>query len=279
MTISSTTVETTTALGNGVTTDFVIGFTFQDNDHIQVTLIDQSMTPYTRTVLVYGAAADKYTIKANDPLLGWIETDPGTHVSMGTAPTANQRLTIRRIAPATQTVDYSAAIAFPADDHEEQMDKATMVIQQISEQISRCIQYPSYPVPTDDQLNAQTYIDALDADVAAAEAAQVAAAASQVAAAASEVAAAASAAAAAVSAASLVRYKANVAFDGSETFKSVDVSGSITDSRDANWQLSDNANDYEILAVKITKPTAGTVRIDSDPPLAAGSYRLTGVQC
>lgn len=127
-TITGTTTKTISTLGNGVTTNYTIGFTFLANADLEVYLRDESVTPATETLLVYGSGAGKYTITGGDP---------GTTVVVGTAPTATQRVVIRRAEPKTQTVDYQDTAAFPADDHETQMDKMTMVIQQLSEEISR----------------------------------------------------------------------------------------------------------------------------------------------
>jgi hypothetical protein len=46
-TVSSTTTQTSAALGNGVTTSYTIGFSFEDNDHITVYLQEESVSPYT----------------------------------------------------------------------------------------------------------------------------------------------------------------------------------------------------------------------------------------
>lgn len=121
-TITSTTNETVCALGNGVTTNYTIGFSFKDNDHIEVYNEDQSTTPYTRTLLVYGAGAGKYTITGGDP---------GTTVVMGTANTSSKRCIIKRVTPRKQEVDYEETESFPAEDHEEQMDKAVMMLQEM----------------------------------------------------------------------------------------------------------------------------------------------------
>lgn len=67
-------------------------------------------------------------------------------------------------------------------------------------------------------------------------------------------------------------------FDGVITLLNVDVSADITDARNAQWQLRDNANDFEIMYVTILATSASNVRITTNVPLTAGSYRLIGVE-
>ena len=121
-TISSTTTETVSALGNGSTTNFTIGFTFQSVSQVAVWLQDESTTPYTRTQLTYGSGTGKFTITG---------TSPGTTVVMGTAPSSTQRVVIRRVVPLTQTVSYSQNAPFPASSHEQQMDRMAMALQEM----------------------------------------------------------------------------------------------------------------------------------------------------
>lgn len=74
------------------------------------------------------------------------------------------------------------------------------------------------------------------------------------------------------------KFSADQAFDGSQLTKDVDVSSEISDARTAQWQLLDNANDFEIMYVQITMTSASNVRITTDMPLPAGSYRLVGIE-
>jgi hypothetical protein len=129
-TVSDTDVRTVTALGNGVTTNYTIGFTFQDNDDVEVYLEDESTTPYTITQKVYGAGASKFTITGGDP---------GTTVVMGTAPTSTQRVIIKRHMALTQSVDYNESEAFPAESHERAMDKMTLLLQELDYNINQKI--------------------------------------------------------------------------------------------------------------------------------------------
>lgn len=220
MSVTSQVVRTVTALGNGSNTNHTIGFPFQDNDHIEVWVEDQSVTPYTLTQLVYGAGAGKFTITGGDP---------GTTVVMGTALSTTKRAVIQRVTPKKQTVDYQGTLAFPADDHEEQMDREVMMFLELYDKFGRCLQFwhtssinPFFPSnsaaglllrinDTHDGLDYGPSLDEFDADVAAAAASAAAALVSEGAAAASAANAATSAAAAVLSAAAAALSAANAA--------------------------------------------------------------------
>ena len=74
------------------------------------------------------------------------------------------------------------------------------------------------------------------------------------------------------------KYAVDQSFDGIITQKDVTVSSEIADARNAQWQLRDNANDFEILYVTIKATSASNVRITTNVPLPAGSYRLLGAE-
>lgn len=74
------------------------------------------------------------------------------------------------------------------------------------------------------------------------------------------------------------KYVQDQVFDGTITQLDVDVSASIEDARLAQWQLMDNASDFETMYVTIRKTSATNVRIITNVPLPAGSYRLIGVE-
>lgn len=74
------------------------------------------------------------------------------------------------------------------------------------------------------------------------------------------------------------KFAADQSFDGIVLTKDVDVSSEIEDARLAQWQLRDNANNFEILYVTIKATTASNVRIETSIPLPVGSYRLIGVE-
>lgn len=151
-TISTTTNQTITANGNGVTVNYTIGFTFRANADILVYLEDTSVTPHTRTLKTLGGGAGQYTITGGDP---------GTTVHMGTAPASTERLVIKRSTPRSQTVDYDETQAFPAQSHEDQLDKQVMVLQELDSKIDTKVglaagstsSVPTFPEPV-----ASTYL-------------------------------------------------------------------------------------------------------------------------
>lgn len=122
MTLASTTQKVLYA-GNGLTTTFAIPFSFFSVDsHIEVWLREESVVPATEALQTNPA---NYTIV-------------GTNVEMGVAPSATQKLLIKRILPLTQGTNYIQNVGFPIQDHEDTVDKLTMISQQLQEIIDRC---------------------------------------------------------------------------------------------------------------------------------------------
>lgn len=74
------------------------------------------------------------------------------------------------------------------------------------------------------------------------------------------------------------KFQSDTSWNGSDTTKDVNVSANITDARTAIWQLRDNANNFEIMYVKIETISATTVRITTNVALPVGSYRLIGIE-
>ncbi len=123
-TVSSTGTSTMGALGSSSVT---IGFPFQNNTNVTVYLEP------THTLLEYGAGANKYLITGGNP---------GTTVTANSGVAASEQLLLKRIMPITQTVDYQPNTAFPANSHENQMDKQIYIMQQLQEQIDAGIPGP-----------------------------------------------------------------------------------------------------------------------------------------
>lgn len=78
--------------------------------------------------------------------------------------------------------------------------------------------------------------------------------------------------------AGVAKYINDESFDGVQTTKTITVSASITDARNAMWELADNANDFERIHCTIKKISATQVQIVTDGALPAGSYRLIGLE-
>lgn len=132
-TVSNQEIETTTALGTGAVVNFTIGFQFQSNADVHVFLRDEGVSPAVVTEVVPGPGPDGFLVTGGNP---------GTTVTMGTPPTVNQRLVIKRQMPFTQTVDYDENDAFPAEAHERAMDKQILLLQQLNGELDKCLRFP-----------------------------------------------------------------------------------------------------------------------------------------
>ena len=127
MTISSTTVRNSYS-GDGSTTTFSYTFKiFQDSD-IQVIIRSANGTETTKTITTH------YTVT------GAGNSGGGSVIfTSGNIPTSTQTVVLRRNIPQTQAIDYIANDPFPAESHEEGLDRATMAIQQLQEEVTRSL--------------------------------------------------------------------------------------------------------------------------------------------
>ena len=127
MTISSTTVKNSYD-GDGSTTTFTYQFKiFQDSD-IQVIIRAANGTETIKTITTH------YTVTG-----AGVSTGGSVIFTSGNIPTNTQKVILRRNIPQTQAIDYIANDPFPAESHEEGLDRATMAIQQIQEEVTRSI--------------------------------------------------------------------------------------------------------------------------------------------
>ena len=125
MTISSTTVKNSYS-GNDSTTSFAYNFKiFADSDLI-VIIRSSTGTETTKTLTTH------YTVAgAGDASGGSITT------TAGNTPATGETVVIIRNVPQTQAIDYIANDPFPAETHEEGLDRGTMTIQQMQEALDR----------------------------------------------------------------------------------------------------------------------------------------------
>lgn len=72
------------------------------------------------------------------------------------------QLVIQRVVPLTQETDYVANDSFPAETHEEALDRVTMITQQLQEQVDRCIK-----ADINQTTSGMTYTEIADAAAAA----------------------------------------------------------------------------------------------------------------
>lgn len=128
MTISSETSRNSYA-GNDVTVEFAVEFYFLINADIKVILYNSTADTETELTEV-----THYT------LVGAGEAAGGT-LTMITAPASNEQLVILRDVPVTQERDYIEYSNFPAESHEQALDKLTMLVQQYLNKLERVIRF------------------------------------------------------------------------------------------------------------------------------------------
>jgi len=127
MTISSTTVKNSYS-GNGTLNTFNYTFKIFADTDIQVIIRDANATETVKTLTTH------YTVTGAGSGSG------GTIVfTTGNIPTATETVVLRRALPQTQSIDYIANDAFPAESHEEGLDRSMMAIQQLQEEVDRSI--------------------------------------------------------------------------------------------------------------------------------------------
>jgi hypothetical protein len=127
MTVSSTTVKNSYS-GNGSTTQFAYTFKILVNSDLQVIIRSSTGTETTKTITTH------YTVAGAGDASGGSIT-----FTSGNIPASGETVVIRRNVPQTQAIDYIANDPFPAETHEEGLDRAAMVAQQLSEEADRSI--------------------------------------------------------------------------------------------------------------------------------------------
>lgn len=125
MTVTSTTSSVQYA-GNGSTTAFAVPFYFLEESHLLVVLRSAVGVETVQVITT------NYTVVGAGVLSG------GT-VTMLVAPATGTTLHIRRVVPATQLTDYQANDTFPAESHEQALDKLTMLVQEADYSLGRAM--------------------------------------------------------------------------------------------------------------------------------------------
>lgn len=130
MTVSTETASVSYA-GNGATTVFAVPFYFLENSHIRV-------------VLRTSAGVESTKVLTTDYTVANAGTNPSTATvtCVSFTPATGQTLRIVRDPPLTQDTDYIENDAFPAETHEEALDKLTMIAQAISSDVNRALKWP-----------------------------------------------------------------------------------------------------------------------------------------
>lgn len=129
MTVSSQTSRAAYS-GNGSTTTFTVPYYFISSSDL--TVIKRSASGIDTTLVLN----TNYTVSGAG-------VSTGGSITTTVAPALGETLTIIRIVPLTQLVDYQPNDPFPANTHELALDKLTMEIQQIQDQLNRAVIFPA----------------------------------------------------------------------------------------------------------------------------------------
>ena len=128
MTVSSTTVKNSYS-GNGSTTQFAYGYKiFADSDLIVIIRVNSTGAETVKSLGTH------YNVSGAGDASGGNVT-----FTSGNVPASGQTVVIIREVPQTQAIDYIANDPFPAESHEEGLDRATMTTQQVQEELDRSI--------------------------------------------------------------------------------------------------------------------------------------------
>ncbi len=111
--------------GNGSTTAFATTFTFLVEGDLTVTLVDSAGTETVQTLTT------DYTVSGGSGSTGT--------VTMVTPPANGETLVIERKMDRDQQTDYTPNDPFPAETHEDALDKLTMLIQELFDTTDRSI--------------------------------------------------------------------------------------------------------------------------------------------
>ena len=127
MTVSTTIIKSSHN-GNGSTTNFAYQFKILQDSDLTVIIRSSTGTETTKSLSTH------YTVAGAGDASGGSIT-----FTTGNTPASGETVVIRRNVPQTQAIDYIANDPFPAETHEEGLDRATMVAQQVSEEADRSI--------------------------------------------------------------------------------------------------------------------------------------------
>ena len=128
MTVSTTIIKNFHN-GNASTTNFAYQFRIlEDTDLLVIIRTNSTGAETTKTLSTH------YTVAGAGDASGGSITFTG-----GNIPASGETVVIRRNVPQTQAIDYIANDPFPAETHEEGLDRGTMVAQQVAEESDRSI--------------------------------------------------------------------------------------------------------------------------------------------
>ena len=126
----STAISFNSYAGNGSTTSFAYSFKIFKDSNLTVALVND-----------ISGAETAQTLDADYTVTG-AGTDGGGNVVFTTAPASGNTVLIRRVLPVTQETNYVPNDPFPAEAHEDALDKLTMLVQQEVSNNNIAIQFP-----------------------------------------------------------------------------------------------------------------------------------------
>jgi len=132
MTVTTTTT-TNTYTGDGTTTAF--SFTFEILETTDIKVIVVTTATGVESVRSIGTGSTNYAVTGTGNVNG------GT-VTFVTAPTASETVFLMRNMSFTQPTDYRTNDPFPAETHENALDRMALQIQQISRRLDRALLRP-----------------------------------------------------------------------------------------------------------------------------------------
>jgi len=127
MTLSTTTNKVSLS-GDGNTTVFAYNFKILSSSDLKVYIRSATGTETLKTITTH------YTVSGVGSASGGNVTFTG-----GNTPTNTETVILQRVVPLTQTHDYVENDPFPAESHEQGLDRLTMHVQQLQEEIDRSI--------------------------------------------------------------------------------------------------------------------------------------------
>jgi len=145
--------------GNASTTVFTYPYQFFQADDLDVWLFDDTTGDGVQQVL-----NTNYTVSG-------AMSPTGGNVTFMVAPPAGHTVIIINSPDIVQTLHYVNADDFPADSHEQGLDRLTKICQRLSDRIDRSVRAPDY-APEDDVPDADTLVDLVNQAKAAADSAQ-----------------------------------------------------------------------------------------------------------
>jgi hypothetical protein len=115
--------------GDGSARSFAVPFGFADDAALRVVVRSAAGAETLQTLNV------DYTVSR-------AVATPGGTVVFGTAPAAGSTVSIRRQTARTQSVDYVPNDPFPAQTHEDALDRLTQIAQEVDDDVSRALLLP-----------------------------------------------------------------------------------------------------------------------------------------